>query len=700
MWLLPTWNRPASLIRFIDAYFATGATTPGLVLTDQADYDCHYAWWRAPYTGNAKMPCLPFNWQFVITKSRNQGDKTREIWDEIKDCSWLGLIGDDCIPVTPKWDALLTERLSPWSIISCNDAWQAPARLGNCWIMGGDLVRAMGGIFPGKLQHLFVDDVWETIGKEAQCWECRMDVTVRHAHVLKGEAKADETHTSVYGVKGDHSDGLWPEDAAEYKRWLEEDAPRVVQTVRQNRAELGLTQKTEATQQRHAGLWLLPSPQSPETAQRFLRLCLGTGMQSGGVILVHKDTKFANILTIPINWYWYTTDAEDAAEQVREFLTDRVTDDLDWLGVLSDELIPETPGWDAALITRVTGANIVCANDGWQAPKHIHSAMVFSVPLLKAVGYFAPPGVGDNRINDLWETIGRDTGCIQWATDVMLKRQATRNQRRPFPDCEAAYRRWMESGRAKARDAIFALAEQHGDKVTRADLSGASIMLAVPAHDGKYEDVFVESMMATVEAVTAAGGSVNHARLNYCADIGLARARLLGSFLRSSHTHLLMIDADMGWSPQDVLRLTDLKVDFAAAAGPKKTYPIRYAFESATESGQPKPIRVGPDGVSFEVSGVGMAFCMITRACAEKMIAAYPELAFRTDSGAVDYGLFDPVYIEMRRMSEDYSFCHRWTKIGGKIYMLPQIRLKHVGANVWEGCLMDDLMARSNQQVA
>ena len=686
MFLLPSYNRPHNLMRFFNACWATDTITPGLVLVDLDDWGKNCEAYSAIE--------LPMGWTWFKTKARSQGDKIREVWPGIEGVyGWFGLLGDDCVPLTKGWNSLLLEKLDPWSIVSCNDSWQAPKRLGNCWIMGGDLVRAMGGIFPGKLQHLFVDDIWEHVGRECGNWECRMDVMVRHAHVLKGEAPADETHRKVYGIAGDRTDGDWPGDAAEYKRWLAEDAEAVIDTVRANRPAPAAP--IQNVQRSFTGMWLVPA-HNPATLPPFFAACAKTVMQTPALVLVQKDQiEEFSALTLPPGWAIWTTDAESNAGKVQEVFASGQIESWNWLGVMSPELIPQTDHWDAQLITRVTDCTIVAANDGWQAPKHIQSAVVFGMPLLRAVGYFAPEGVGDNWIWDLWEHIGRDTGCVTWAMDVVLRKPSLREPGKLSTDSEIPFRRWGTAGRSKARDAVVDLAQSCGVRVTKPDLTGVRIMLAVPSHDGKYESVFVRSKDATADAITAAGGEMRFAEVSYCADIGLARARLLGTFLRSECTHMWAVDADMGWEAVDLLRMADLKVDFAAAAGPKKQYPIRYAFET-----DGKPMRVGPDGVSFEIPRVGMAFCLITRAVVEKMIAAYPELAFRTDGGAVDYGLFDPVYADMRRMSEDYSFCDRWTKLGGKIYMLPQIRLRHVGAHTFEGCLMDEIAAQAGRQVA
>jgi hypothetical protein len=226
MWLLPSKGRPANLKRFFEAYANTGGTTPGIVIIDQADAELH----AEAYGELAAL--LPLGWSWAVTAGVSQGEKLAEIWQQMTSCAWLGLIGDDCVPETAGWDQKLVAALDGGNLVSCDDGWQAPKRVGNCWIMDGPLVRAVGYIFPPGLNHLFVDDVWEELGRAANCWHVRMDVKVAHRHVLKGEAAADDTHRLVYGSDtSDQGAGLWPGDAAVYQAWLKGDRHRAIAAV-------------------------------------------------------------------------------------------------------------------------------------------------------------------------------------------------------------------------------------------------------------------------------------------------------------------------------------------------------------------------------------------------------------------------------------------------------------------------------------
>jgi len=221
------------LRRFFEACHTTGVSTPGMVLIDEDDF--------AANQDDYRRIVLPLGWHLCRTIGRTQGDKIREVWEEIKSCAWFGLIGDDNIPETQFWDRRLIDALDDQNlIVSCNDGWQAPKRLANCWIMSGDLVRTAGYIFAPGMHHLFVDDMWETIGLEASCWRCLMDVVVRHNHVMIGEI-ADETHRGVYGdgfaaqAGPDRKKGLWAGDERAFQQWLSFERHRIVTEIKRKR---------------------------------------------------------------------------------------------------------------------------------------------------------------------------------------------------------------------------------------------------------------------------------------------------------------------------------------------------------------------------------------------------------------------------------------------------------------------------------
>ena len=196
-----------------------------------------------------------------------------------------------------------------------------------------------------------------------------------------------------------------------------------------------------------------------------------------------------------------------------------------------------------------------------------------------------------------------------------------------------------------------------------------------------------------------------------------ARNVLLAFFLNSDYTHLIFIDADIEFKVEDLLKLYAHDKDVVVGAYPKKginwtqirdgikmdlskeleagqvaalgsDYAINFKFENR----ELKTVAV-KDGL-IPVHDAGTGFMMIKREAILKLIEAYPEIKYNNDvqMGQVDlkdkfYALFDTMIdpTDRRYLSEDYTFCRRWQKIGGDIWLDPSISLNHYGSHCFQG---------------
>lgn len=165
--------------------------------------------------------------------------------------------------------------------------------------------------------------------------------------------------------------------------------------------------------------------------------------------------------------------------------------------------------------------------------------------------------------------------------------------------------------------------------------------------------------------------------------ISRARNTLTAKFLHQKEaTHLMFIDADIGWEPWHLLVLINRDVDMIGGLYPMKTMPIKWVvngFEGAIE---------GPDGLQ-EVSKAGTGFLLTKRAVFEKM-ASHPAVkAYKNDIGldpAYDQYLktyWDTAVRQNRYYSEDWTACENWRDLGGKIWVDKRVLLRHSGSFVF-----------------
>lgn len=464
------------------------------------------------------------------------------------------------------------------------------------------------------------------------------------------------------------------------------------------------------------GLWLMPTHGRVKTnVPRFFAAAQATGMTTPGVLVVDRADYEANAydydaLDLPANWTVHVVKGGGCAAATREAMADLFTDDIQWLGWLGDDIIPETEHWDVMTIRQLTGWNVVSSADGAHAPHKLNGISVWSGDLVRAVGYLFPPGLQHMYLDDIWEELGRATGCWQCDMSIMGRHAhaswgAEKNKDPTYvktnsrwPEDDKAFYGWMRAEKTEAANRIFALMRESGIDLTKPDLSGLRVMIAVPCGDGRYESVFLRSLRETEAAVRYFGGETRLMEFPYGSDIALARAKLHGAFLRSDSTHCFWIDSDQGWAAKDFVRVLLAKRDFVAVAGIRKVMPHSFAVRVADDFGRPLPIQHQARDGLIEASGVGFAFACITRACAERVRDANPDLRFVAADGREEYALFNPIVLNGQYYGEDYSYVHRWRQTGGKVWIAPEVSLQHVGAFCWEGAWLTELAEKADRE--
>jgi len=163
-----------------------------------------------------------------------------------------------------------------------------------------------------------------------------------------------------------------------------------------------------------------------------------------------------------------------------------------------------------------------------------------------------------------------------------------------------------------------------------------------------------------------------------------ARNTLTAKFLTNpDSTHLMFIDADIGWEPWHLLVLLDRDVDVIGGLYPMKSLPIKWCvngFEGAEE---------GPNGLQ-EVTKTGTGFLLIKKHVFEKLNSHPNVKSFKNDIGlSADLDPFMKTYFdtgvrENRYYSEDWSFCENWRDVGGKVWVDKRVLLRHTGTYVFD----------------
>jgi hypothetical protein len=203
----------------------------------------------------------------------------------------------------------------------------------------------------------------------------------------------------------------------------------------------------------------------------------------------------------------------------------------------------------------------------------------------------------------------------------------------------------------------------------------------VPCYGGQITESFFISMLKFMNVANQVGMSYTVDTMVNESLITRGRNSLVAKFLcfEPRSTHLMFIDADIGFEPQEIIKLALSNQDVVGGLYPKKALPIQYVVNKVPNGEK--------NGNVVEVANLGTGFLMIRREVIETMIASHPELHYQDEIGldpkyapykyALFDGLIDPVTREY--LSEDYTFCKRWRDLGGKIFADLSIKLDHAG---------------------
>ena len=246
------------------------------------------------------------------------------------------------------------------------------------------------------------------------------------------------------------------------------------------------------------------------------------------------------------------------------------------------------------------------------------------------------------------------------------------------------------------------------------------LFIATPMYGGQCHGSYTKAITDLMVLCTKYG---IEAKLFFIFNESLvqrARNYLTDEFVRSGYDHMIFIDSDIHFEPQDVLVMmhfatTRDDMDVVCGPYPKKAISwekIKVAVDKGYADKNPNNLEefVGDfvfnpaDGVTqfrvdepIEVKESGTGFMLITREALQKYDKAFPMQSYKPDHArTVNFdgsreimAYFDCVICPdtKRYLSEDYMFCQWMRKAGGKVWLLPWMRLKHAGSYIFGGSL-------------
>ena len=256
------------------------------------------------------------------------------------------------------------------------------------------------------------------------------------------------------------------------------------------------------------------------------------------------------------------------------------------------------------------------------------------------------------------------------------------------------------------------------------------LIILTPCYNSSMYVTYTESLLQTMFMCKDLG--IN-ATVHFCRNDSLvsrARNNLIAKAMSiPTATHFLFIDADITWSPFDILKLLVADKHIVGGIYPIKNYEfdklaanpnavndifarknksqLKDAF-SNKEYLQTNMVRYNINYVSnmleiennlTKVKHLATGFMLIKRSVIEVMSKAFPQTKYVDDvnflSGKENdfaYALFDCGVEDNHYLSEDWMFCRRWQKMGGSVYADITVNLDHTGVETYKGSFISSLM--------
>ncbi len=232
------------------------------------------------------------------------------------------------------------------------------------------------------------------------------------------------------------------------------------------------------------------------------------------------------------------------------------------------------------------------------------------------------------------------------------------------------------------------------------------LVVATPCFGGMVTQRYMQCMYALLRWGAERNIEISLEMLGYESLITRGRNTLVATFLdKPTATHLMFIDADMGFEPDQVERFLAFDRDVVAGLYPLKQFVWNQAAIERAVGGEhigtaalryvgtfceDSDLRVEDGFATGEYAGTG--FMMIRRSAIERLIAAYPDSHYAAAHNQAHesnnfYALFDTLIhpVTHEYLSEDYAFCHRLRSVGGEVWLDTESQLAHIGPHEFIG---------------
>jgi hypothetical protein len=246
------------------------------------------------------------------------------------------------------------------------------------------------------------------------------------------------------------------------------------------------------------------------------------------------------------------------------------------------------------------------------------------------------------------------------------------------------------------------------------------VFIATPCYGGQIGEPYFRSMMRLCILFNKYEIPYTVSTLANESLVTRGRNTLVSFFMENPKlTHLMFIDADIEFNPEDILRMVAYNKPIVVGAYPKKAvnwqsiidaarnedyeetagtieghssnYVVNFEFNTDENGNRLPQVQVVDNLIKLKDAGTG--FMLIQKDVIQQMFDAHPDLKYNSDINVGKqydpymYALFDTMIdpVSRRYLSEDYTFCRLWQNMGGDVFLDPRTGLNHVGHYTFKG---------------
>lgn len=215
-----------------------------------------------------------------------------------------------------------------------------------------------------------------------------------------------------------------------------------------------------------------------------------------------------------------------------------------------------------------------------------------------------------------------------------------------------------------------------------------SVLIALPCYGGMVSDKTAKGLFNLGKELRT--NQIDHGLITLANEslITKGRSRIANFFINNTqYEYVMFIDADIGFEPQDVLKLLSYQRDIVCGAYPMKSIPLQYNYNIS----QPP---LAEDGL-IKIDSIGFGFALIHRRVFDKIRENYEDLKYTPSLGHSSYPIteaeyhnsyhyFNELKKDMAFLPEDFSFFERASSVGFTSWLDTSIKLCHVGSHVFQ----------------